>query len=180
MKRSAEVIGAGDAAGSRAPRLAAVRGGSLLAALSLVLVFPVSCRRAERPTPYNVLFISLDTVRQDVLGCYGRRPRHAPGISPSPALDELARSGVRMVDAYAPSSWTLPSHLSMMTGRPPLVHGVETEVGTLDPASPTMAGSWASQVGACRSSSSTSRSPPASRLSRPSASSTGKYASPAP
>ena len=38
MKRSAEVIGAGDAAGSRAPRLAAVRGGSLLAALSLVLV----------------------------------------------------------------------------------------------------------------------------------------------
>jgi len=139
LKRSAEVIGAGDAAGSRAPRLAAVRGGSLLAALSLVLVFPVSCRRAERPTPYNVLFISLDTVRQDVLGCYGRRPRHAPGISPSPALDELARSGVRMVDAYAPSSWTLPSHLSMMTGRPPLVHGVETEVGTLDPASPTMA-----------------------------------------
>lgn len=43
-----------------------------------------------------------------------------------------------MVDAYGSSSWTLPSHLSMMTGQTPLVHGVETEVGTLDPETPTM------------------------------------------
>jgi arylsulfatase A-like enzyme len=105
----------------------------------LLLVLAVCCRRAPRPTPYNVLLISLDTVRQDVLGCYGRHPRHAPTVSPSPALDQLARDGVQMVDAYAPSSWTLPSHLSLMTGQPPLVHGVETEVGTLDPSIPTLA-----------------------------------------
>src|SRR5262249_31981780 len=35
--------------------------------------------------------------------------------------------------------WTLPSHLSLMTGQPPLVHGVETEVGTLDPSLHTLA-----------------------------------------
>jgi arylsulfatase A-like enzyme len=91
------------------------------------------------PPAYNVLLISLDTVRRDALGCYGASPVHAPGISPTPALDDLARQGVRMLDAYAPSSWTLPSHLSLMTGEPPLVHGVETEVGTLDPSSPTLA-----------------------------------------
>jgi arylsulfatase A-like enzyme len=78
-------------------------------------------------------------VRRDALGCYGHHPRHAPTISPTPALDRLAGEGVRMVDAYAPSPWTLPSHLSLMTGVPPLVHGVETEVGTLDPSLPTLA-----------------------------------------
>jgi len=92
-----------------------------------------------RPPAYNVLLISLDTVRRDALGCYGASPVHAPGISPTPVLDDLARQGVRMLEAYAPSSWTLPSHLSLMTGEPPLVHGVETEVGTLDPSSPTLA-----------------------------------------
>lgn len=107
------------------------------AVLALATVVLSTC--ARRPPPYNVLLISLDTVRQDVLGCYGRRPRHAPALSPTPELDALAAAGVRMVDAYAPSSWTLPSHLSLLTGQPPLVHGVETEVGTLDPATPTMA-----------------------------------------
>src|SRR5262245_45571246 len=94
---------------------------------------------SERPPPPNVLLISLDTVRQDVLGCYGHRPRRAPSISTTPVLDAIARDGVRMADAYAPSSWTLPSHISLMTGVPPLVHGVETEVGTLDPSTPTLA-----------------------------------------
>ena len=104
-----------------------------------VIAAAASCVRAPRTPSYNVLLISLDTVRQDVLGCYGHRPRRAPDTSPSPALDQLARQGVRMVDAYSPSSWTLPSHLSMLTGQPPLVHGVETEVGTLDASSRTMA-----------------------------------------
>src|SRR5690242_7828587 len=88
---------------------------------------------------YNVLLLSLDTVRQDMLGCYGHRPRRAPAEAVTPAIDRLAAEGVRMVDAYAPSSWTLPSHVSLLTGEPPLVHGVETEVGTIDPSTPTLA-----------------------------------------
>src|SRR4029077_19317086 len=115
------------------------RGGVLRRWIGLAIVLLASAAGAgwwaqrTPATPYNVLLISLDTVRQDVLGCYGRRPRHAPTTSPSPALDQVARQGVRMVDPSAPSSWTLPSHLSLMTGQPPLVHGVETEIGTLDP-----------------------------------------------
>src|SRR3989442_3169573 len=114
-------------------------GGWGAVAALFVIAAAASCARARRTPSYNVLMISLDTVRQDVLGCYGHRPRHAPDTSPSPALDQHEREGVRLVTADAPSSWTLPSNLSMLTGQPPLVHGVETEVGTLDASSRTMA-----------------------------------------
>lgn len=102
---------------------------------------PLACTRTPSapPTQYNVLFVSLDTVRQDVLGAYGHRPRFAPDEPTSPNLDRLARDGVRMADAYSSSSWTLPAHLSMFTGLPVVAHGVETESGVLDPAVPTMA-----------------------------------------
>jgi arylsulfatase A-like enzyme len=134
----------GDRPRSNAPPARAGRTRAFVAAgaVALAVLAAVAFHRhrsASPPTPYNLLLISLDTVRQDVLGCYGHRPRHAPDRSPSPALDQLARDGVRMVDAYGSSSWTLPSHLSLMTGLTPLIHGVETEVGTLDPATPTMA-----------------------------------------
>ena len=108
-------------------------------AVAIVLATLGCGREAAPPHPYNVLLISLDTVRRDLLGCYGRRPAHAPTVSPSPVLDRMARDGVQMLDAYAPSSWTLPSHISLLTGEPPLVHGIETEAWALDPATPTLA-----------------------------------------
>ena len=89
----------------------------------------IGCQSRSGPVPrYNVLLVSLDTVRQDFLGCYGHRPRRAPDADVSPNLDALARQGVRMQDAYASSSWTLPSHLSMMTGQTPVVHSVDTDL----------------------------------------------------
>ena len=112
------------------------------AAVALLLVLGAGAYlywTLPRAQPYNVLLISLDTVRADALGCYGRRPHHAPTLSPSPMLDALASQGVRMLDAYGSSSWTLPSHLSMMTGQPSLVHGVDTESGALDRQTPTLA-----------------------------------------
>ncbi len=100
-----------------------------------------ACRTSPSapPRPYNVLLVSLDTVRQDVLGAYGHRPRHAPDAAISPAFDQLAHESVRMADAYSSSAWTLPAHLSMMTGLPALAHAVDTENGILDPAIPTLA-----------------------------------------
>jgi arylsulfatase A-like enzyme len=88
---------------------------------------------------YNVLLISLDTVRRDFLGSYGHRPRRAPEVAPTPRLDGLAAEGVRMLDARAPTSWTLPSHLSLLTGTTPLTHGVDTEAGVLARDVPTLA-----------------------------------------
>ena len=55
----------------------------------------------------------MDTVGADHLGLYGyARPT-------SPTLDELAHKGIRFENARATSSWTLPSHASMFTGRWP-------------------------------------------------------------
>ena len=111
------------------------------AAIVTAALAAISCGNSSpAPTPrYNLLFISLDTARQDVLGCYGHRPRLAPEALTSPNLDRLARDGVRMIDAYTSAPWTLPAHVSMMTGQPTLVHGVETHFQTLDASRPVLA-----------------------------------------
>ncbi|MBI3661466.1 MAG: sulfatase [Acidobacteria bacterium] len=65
----------------------------------------------------NVLVIVVDTLRADHLGCYGY------ARSTSPNIDRLAREGVLFEEAYATSSWTLPSHASILTGLYPSEHG---------------------------------------------------------
>jgi arylsulfatase A-like enzyme len=93
-------------------------------------------REAARPLPppdsANVLLIVLDTVATRHLGLYGYdRPT-------SPTLDELAARGIRFDRVQATSSWTLPSHASMFTGRWP--HELSASWLTpLDRAFPTLA-----------------------------------------
>ena len=70
---------------------------------------------ARRP---NILLISIDTLRADHLSSYGY------GRETSPALDRLAENGVLFERAIAPTSWTLPSHLSMLTGLEISAHGI--------------------------------------------------------
>ena len=61
----------------------------------------------------NVLLIVWDTVRAANTSLHGyRRPT-------TPNLIRLASRGVRFDRAFASSSWTLPSHASMLTGRWP-------------------------------------------------------------
>ncbi|MBK7925222.1 MAG: sulfatase [Gemmatimonadetes bacterium] len=59
----------------------------------------------------NVLLIILDTVRAESLSLYGY-PRPT-----TPRMDEFARGGVVFDSAMSVTSWTLPSHGSMFTGR---------------------------------------------------------------
>lgn len=75
------------------------------------------CRsRIEKP---NVVLMTLDTTRRDRLGCYGySRPT-------SPNLDALAARSVVFERAVAASSWTLPSHASIFTGKFPSSHGAD-------------------------------------------------------
>jgi arylsulfatase A-like enzyme len=94
-------------------------------------------RRAEsRPLPppgaANVLLIVLDTVAADHLSLCGYDRRT------SGAIEELARRGIRFDRAQAASSWTLPSHASLFTGRWP--HELSTGWFTpLDTSFPTLA-----------------------------------------
>ncbi len=63
------------------------------------------------PGAPSVLFIVLDTQRAASTGLHGAtRPT-------TPFLDQLAQEGVWFERAMAPSSWTLPSHAAMFTGR---------------------------------------------------------------
>jgi len=67
---------------------------------------------------FNVLLVSLDTVRQDRLGCYGYSLAHTP------VIDALAARGARFDDAVASTPVTLPSHTTIMTGLYPPHHAV--------------------------------------------------------
>jgi len=87
----------------------------------------------------NVLLISLDSTRRDLLSCYGRRPLHAPERSTCPNLDRLAAGGVVFEDAYTTTSWTLPSHVSMFTGLSGVEHAVDESVHSYDGAQPMLA-----------------------------------------
>jgi arylsulfatase A-like enzyme len=80
-----------------------------------------SAPRGEPQPPVrarNLLVISLDTLRPDRLGAYGQaRPT-------SPHFDALAARGALFTRAVSESSWTLPAHATLFTGRHPLRHGV--------------------------------------------------------
>jgi len=76
--------------------------------------------RAPQAAP-NVLMIVLDTVRADHVSALGySRPT-------TPNLDRLAAQGVLFEHAISTSSWTLPAHASLLTGRFPFEHGAEVK-----------------------------------------------------
>ncbi len=78
-----------------------------LAALALSLTLslrPVYAQlEIKRTSDLNVLIITLDTTRADHIGCYGYLKAKTPNI------DQLARNGVKFVNAYAQAPLTLPS-----------------------------------------------------------------------
>ncbi len=65
----------------------------------------------------NVILISIDTLRADHVGAYGHF-RSTPGI------DALAKDGILFKNVVAPATWTLPSHMSIMTSLYPSYHGI--------------------------------------------------------
>jgi arylsulfatase A-like enzyme len=70
-------------------------------------------------TPYNVVLVSLDTLRADRLGCYGYDARPT-----TPVIDALAEESVLFENAITASPWTTPAHLSLLTSLYPSSHGV--------------------------------------------------------
>ena len=70
------------------------------------------------PGSPNVLVIVVDTLRADHLSSYGY------ALQTSPNIDNLARNGVLFENAIAPSSWSLPSHASLVTGSAVHEHGM--------------------------------------------------------
>ncbi|MGD8327800.1 MAG: sulfatase [Acidobacteriota bacterium] len=80
---------------------------------------PVVVARSSAPPPPNVIVISIDTLRSDRISLYGSRP----GLTPE--VDAWARRrGVAFPNTIVAAPWTLPSHVSMLTGLDALTHGV--------------------------------------------------------
>jgi len=70
--------------------------------------------RKSRP---NIILITMDTTRRDHLSCYGYQRKTSKN------LDNLAKEGVVFKSAISNSSWTYPSHASLMTGMYTISHG---------------------------------------------------------
>ncbi len=70
------------------------------------------------PNHPDVILLSIDTLRADHLSAYGYARNTSPYIA------SLAARGTRYADNWSPSSWTLPSHTTMLTGQLTWHHGV--------------------------------------------------------
>jgi len=124
----------------------------LATGLLLALLLLTGCRSSKpapdagAPSPIptctdcNLILISIDTLRADHLDCYGY-PRET-----SPNLGTLVARASRFEEAWSHSPHTAPSHMSMLTGLTPDVHGVfpyhpeaVSNPFRLDPRVPTLA-----------------------------------------
>jgi choline-sulfatase len=71
----------------------------------------------DSPLP-DVYLVTIDTLRADHIHCNGDERIQTP------ALDSLARDGIRFAWAFTPSPITNTAHTSILTGLLPSVHGV--------------------------------------------------------
>lgn len=69
-----------------------------------------------KKSSYNVILISLDTLRADHIGIYGYNR------DTTPYIDKFAKKGILFENVFAQSPNTIISHATMLTSLHPLVH----------------------------------------------------------
>jgi arylsulfatase A-like enzyme len=82
----------------------------------LVLLLPLTCQNEPARAKYNVILISIDTLRAGHLSCYGYRR------TTSPTIDEFAENALLFTNAFSAAPSTLASHMSIFTSVSPSVH----------------------------------------------------------
>jgi arylsulfatase A-like enzyme/Flp pilus assembly protein TadD len=100
---------------SRLPLYLGAGAVVVLAGLGAFLFFR---NKGMKPYDGNILVITCDTTRADVLTANGGTGNHTPN------LDRLAREGVLFKNGMSHVPLTLPSHITLFTGRTPLAHQV--------------------------------------------------------
>lgn len=106
--------------------------GGLAGLLLATIPFFLS-RGTPSPGTRNVLLITADTLRMDVLGCYG------DSTGGTPHIDGLAKEGTLFTRASAQGNVTAPSHSSILTSRYLRSHGVRYNAFALSGGMPTVA-----------------------------------------
>src|SRR6266478_1137837 len=100
----------------------------------LVAAAPLGAESRAQKMPHpDVFLVTIDTLRADHVHCYGYEPIQTP------ALDGLARDGIRFANAFTPSPITNTSHASILTGLLPGSHGVTDFAVPLSATHPTIA-----------------------------------------
>jgi arylsulfatase A-like enzyme len=86
-------------------------GRAAAAGLTGVFGEPLVLAPQQRPSrPPNVVILSMDTLRAQSVGTYGcARPT-------TPTIDALGAAGVVFENAFSTAAFTLPGHMSMLTG----------------------------------------------------------------
>jgi arylsulfatase A len=71
---------------------------------------------SSKPVPRrpNIVFIMADDMGYGDPGCYNPNSK-----TPTPAIDGIAKEGVRFTDAHAAGAWCVPSRYGLLTGRYP-------------------------------------------------------------
>ena len=86
----------------------------------LLLAVAIGWQQISVQTPhYNLLLISIDTLRADRLGCYGYE------VAQTENIDRLASESVVFEKCFAQAPLTFPSHVSIMTGTNPTTHNIK-------------------------------------------------------
>ncbi|MBK5292756.1 MAG: sulfatase-like hydrolase/transferase [Acidobacteriia bacterium] len=80
-----------------------------------LLSLPLAAAAPSRP---NIIFVLVDDLRQDELGCYGHP------FASTPHADRLAREGARFLNAFAVTPLCSPSRASFLTGQYPHANGI--------------------------------------------------------
>jgi arylsulfatase A-like enzyme/Flp pilus assembly protein TadD len=91
----------------------------LVLAFISAAVLASACKAPAKPKDFNVLLVTIDTLRPDRLSCYSQKYLQTPQI------DGLAARGVLFERAFAHAPLTLPSHASILLGSTPLAHGAD-------------------------------------------------------
>ncbi|HSE40421.1 MAG TPA: sulfatase-like hydrolase/transferase [Acidobacteriota bacterium] len=96
--------------------------------LSIAAIFYYKSNSHKFPQPgdlknYNVVLVTIDTLRADHLPMYGYTKIRTPN------LDRFANESLVFADAIAHVPMTLPSHASILTGLLPPSHGVHDNAG---------------------------------------------------
>ena len=101
-----------------------------LAALTILVIRPwgADFERLRDGKDYNVILVTVDTLRADRVGCYGN-----PRVK-TPTMDAFAAAGIRFENCLAQTPLTLPSHTTILTGCLPVHHGVRDNGGFVVPA----------------------------------------------
>src|SRR2546428_6147760 len=100
--------------------------------LATAASFAVGSPRKEASAP-DIYLVTIDTLRADHVHCYGYERVQTP------ALDALAKDGIRFAQAFTPSQITNTSHPTILTGLLPSSHGVTDFAVPLAAVHPTWA-----------------------------------------